>query len=135
MLFQKYTHSAVKNIYQPSIVEEWKANKDKESYEDKLQMVVRKIRVLWTIKMKTKMIRIVLWSNTKTRCIQLKKLKRQKKQKQLPNNQNQRINFKDGMQYHNIGSILILTDLKMTLWPGVLVFQNDTPYTYYRLTQ
>ena len=40
MLFQKYTASAVNKNYHPSNVELWKANMDKESYEDNLHKVV-----------------------------------------------------------------------------------------------
>ena len=43
---------------------------------------------------------------------QVKLLKRQKK---FPNNQNQRINFKESLQDKNVGLILILTGLKTDL--------------------
>ena len=37
-----------------------------------------------------------------------------KKGGKVHNNQNQRINFKESLQYHNIGLILIMTGLKIT---------------------
>ena len=40
MLFQQYTASAVKKLYHPDIVEEWKDNMEKEDYGDDLHKIV-----------------------------------------------------------------------------------------------
>ena len=40
MLFQSYIYSAIDNICHPYIVDEFKSNMYKESYEDKLHMSV-----------------------------------------------------------------------------------------------
>ena len=40
LLFQKYTASAIDNIYHPCIVKKWKDNMDKPYYEEKQDLVV-----------------------------------------------------------------------------------------------
>ena len=67
---------------------------------------------------------VVLWSNIMTRHNQEKQLKETKKEEMVQNNQNHNIIFKESLQDHNIGLILILTGLKTILLQGSLIFQN-----------
>ena len=83
--------------------------------------------------MDSAMISIMLMSKKKSTSVQVKQLERLQKETQAPKYLNWCINFYDSLKYHNIGSILTVSNI--TLWQGSLIFQKDIPKTYSRSKQ